>query len=212
MPDAPLAGQSTMNKNEKGETMKKLPMSMWAGVCAVSFVLSVASAFAGNKDDGSKAGPTQAISLEEFKNRCVHPHDYDQQVSPEKISIACTNVESEFVPQAPGNFNMLSTRQVTAGVFSSKWHVGGVDAKDVPVQQQSGSCLRYKEVVRTLTEARQVSCDEIVAMKGDLQDYCMSVLDSSKAQHPKMIDTKETGRLIDTCGGIAVTNTGKGLQ
>lgn len=199
-----------MNKNEKGETMKKLPMTMWTGVCAVTFVLSVASAFAGNKDDGNKAGPTQAISFEEFKGRCTHPKDYDKQVAPENISIACTNVESEFVPEAPGNFNMLSTRQITAGVFSSKWHVGGVDAKDVPVQQKSGSCLRYKEVVRTLTEARNVSCDEIVSMKGDLQDYCMSVLDSSKAQHPKMIDTKETGRIVDTCGGIAVTNAGSG--
>jgi hypothetical protein len=202
-------------KTKKRGTMKMLPtkkisMSMWAGVCAVSFVLSVASAFAGSKDDGNKAGPTQPISLEEFKGRCMHPRDYDKQVAPENISISCTNVESEFVPEAPGNFQMMSARQVTAGVFSSKWHVGGVDAKDVPVQQKSGSCLRYKEVVRTLTEARQVSCDEIVAMKGDIQDYCLSVLDSSKSQHPKLIDTKETGRLIDTCGGIQVTNNGSG--
>jgi len=202
-------------KTKKRGTMKMLPtkkisMSMWAGVCAVSFVLSVASAFAGSKDDGNKAGPTQPISLEEFKGRCMHPRDYDKQVAPENISISCTNVESEFVPEAPGNFQMMSARQITAGVFSSKWHVGGVDAKDVPVQQKSGSCLRYKEVVRTLTEARQVSCDEIVAMKGDIQDYCLSVLDSSKSQHPKLIDTKETGRLIDTCGGIQVTNNGSG--
>ncbi len=190
--------------------MKKLPMSMWAGVCAMSFAMSVTSVFAGNKDDGNKVGPTQAISIEEFKGRCLHPSDYDKQVAPENISISCTNVETDFVPEAPGSFAMASTRHVTAGVFSSKWHVGGMDAKDVPVQQRNGSCLRFKEVERTLTEARQVSCPEIVAMKGDIQEYCMSVLDSSKAQHPKMIDTKETGRLIDTCGGISVTSTGSG--
>jgi hypothetical protein len=190
--------------------MKKLPISMWAGVCAMTFAMSVTSVFAGNKDDGSKAGPTQAISLEEFKGRCTNPRDYDKQVAPENISISCTNVETEFVPDAPGNFQMLSTRHVTAGVFSSKWHVGGVDAKEVPVQQRPGSCLRFKEVERTLTEARNVSCNEIIAMKGDLQDYCASVLDSSKSQHSKMIDTKETGRVIDTCGGISVTSSGKG--
>jgi hypothetical protein len=36
----------------------------------------------------------------------------------------------------------------------------------------------------------------------------MSVVDSSKAQHPKLIETKDTGRMIDTCGGIQVTNNG----
>jgi hypothetical protein len=197
-----------MKTNVKGGTMKKLPFSMWAGVCAVTFAMSVTSVFAGNKDDGNKASPSEAISFEEFKGRCMHPKDYDKQVAPENISISCTNVETEFVPEAPGAFAMATTRHITAGVFSSKWHVGGVDAKEVPVQQKSGSCLRFKEVERTLTEARQVSCNEIVAMKGDLQDYCMSVVDSSKAQHPKLIETKDTGRMIDTCGGIQVTNNG----
>jgi hypothetical protein len=203
-----------MKTEQKGETMKKLPISVWAGVCAVSFALSVTSVFAGNKDDNGPAKSTPSISFEEFKGRCQHPKDYDKQVAPENISISCTNVETDFIPDAPGTFAMMSTRRVTAGVFSNKWHVGGMEAKDVPVQQKSGSCLRFKEVERTLTEARQVSCDEIVAMKGDIQEYCTSVLESSKAQHPKLIDTKETGRMVDTCGGVTVTNSGspKGLE
>ena len=45
-------------------------------------------------------------------------------------------------------------------------------------------------------------------MKGDIDDYCTDYLATEKGVRPKLVDTQDTGVVIDTGNGITQTNKG----
>ncbi len=179
-------------------------------MCALSFG---ASAFA---DDGHGKGPgggdgngdggapqvTRAMSWVDFKEACVHPSQFGSQRAPQNIKVMCTNSQTSWVASASGEVNLQSTRQVTVSVTSDKYHVAPA-VMDVPVYAKVGSCARFKEVTEIYTAPeRVVSCEEIMEFKGELGEFCAGELDKGKGANPRLVQTTETGRMIDTCGGV----------
>lgn len=173
-------------------------------VTLVGLMGSVA-AHAGNDDPGQQ----YTISWDDFKYRCSDAKDkpLNEQGKPLHIRVQCTNVEREFVPGAPGSVPLAASRQVVTNVLSDKFNVAAM-GKDYPSNSKAtGSCLRYKEVERTIQIEKTMECAEILAIKGDINDYCMSNLDSMKGTSPKLIETRDTGVVRDTCA--ASTDGGK---
>ncbi len=162
-----------------------------------------ASAMAGGKPGtgpGTPGVPGKPISWEELRARCENPERFDVQRAPQNIRIQCTDSHVTWVAAMPGEVFLPGNRRVTSGVFADKFFV---DARqhEVPIFSKNGSCHRFKEVEETMTIERPVTCADVLSMKGDLGEFCQSVLDSTKGANPKLIDVRETGRMIDTCGG-----------
>ncbi len=195
--------------------MKKYFMMMVA-VLAISAVSAMADDGGDNKNpnDGGKDGSglqARSISFAEFKDRCANPDKYrgDVQRAPENIKVQCTDVSRAFVADASGQMPLPSSRSVTTALFSDKFNVDA-DTKAYPSDAKSaaaGSCLRYKEVQNTVAVEKQLTCGEILSWKGDVEDFCAANLESLKSANPKLIDTRDTGAVIDTCGGAASQTT-----
>lgn len=178
-------------------------------IMSLAVVLAAtASAYAddgGNGGDKGGVQPFQArsISYDEFKDRCANPDKYrgDVQRAPENIKIQCTDTVRQFVADQSGDVPLPGSRQVVTSLFSDKFDVNS-QSKVYAMDAKSGSCLRYKEVQKTLSIEKPLTCNEILSLKGDINDYCAQNLDSLKSANPKLIEVKDTGTVIDTCGGV----------
>lgn len=176
---------------------------------AVALGASIALAEAGKdagKDSGKEGKPgggTQAaISWEEMKERCQHPRNFPAQVAPENIKVQCSDSVFEYVPSSSGEIPLAGSRTVLSAVLSDKYYVSA-GAAAVAVNAKGGSCLRFKEVEKTVTIERPLSCDDVLNIKGDVAEYCVGTLDSVKGGNPKLLQVRDTGRLIDTCANVA---------
>jgi hypothetical protein len=184
--------------------------SRYLMIVSFALVLGSFSAFAdGGKDGGGKDGnggvqsAPRSISYDEFKDRCLNPDKYkgDVQRAPENIKVQCTDISHQFVADESGSVPLPAQRSVVTALFSDKFTVDA-DTKVYAEDAAGGSCLRYKEVAKTLTVEKALSCAEILGMKDDIDSYCASNLAAIKSANPKLIDVKETGAVIDTCAGI----------
>jgi hypothetical protein len=184
-------------------------------IMTLALALSTASVFAddggkghdqhdGGKDGGGQVqGAARSISYQEFKDRCANPDKYrgDVQRAPENIKVQCTDVTHEYVADQSGSVPLPGSRNVVTALFSDKFNVDA-DNKVYAMEAKGGSCLRYKEVEKSLTVEKALSCGEILSWKDDVDSFCQANLDSLKSANPKLIQVKDTGAVIDSCGGI----------
>jgi hypothetical protein len=155
--------------------------------------------------------PARRISWGELQERCANPDRFDVQRPPQNIRIQCTDRRTSWIAGKPGQLPLTGSRFVAAGVLSDKFFVGAEEGM-VPFAQAGGSCLRFHEVLESVTLERSMSCAEVLGMKGSLSDFCSSVLDSSKGGSKtgsgKWADRVETGRVADTCAGVMLKEAG----
>lgn len=155
---------------------------------------------------GAEEGTIYPISWEEFKYRCSDAKDkpLNRQGKPLNIRVVCTNVEREYIPGEAGSIPLEASRMVVTTVHSDKFSVAEMNKAYAPAQGKGGgTCVRYKEVERTIQGQSNLSCEQILGMKGDINDYCATNLDSLKGASPKLITTRETGNVHDTCGSAS---------
>lgn len=152
-------------------------------------------------DHGPGAGVSASISWDELKARCLHPDQFPVQRAPQNIKIQCADSSYEYVPAAAGQVSLAASRTVVTSVLADKFHVVA-GAADVPVIARGGSCLRFKEIEKTLTIEKPMSCNEILGLKTDPAEYCVSALDQARGQNPKLLAVRDTGHVVDTCGAL----------
>ena len=158
---------------------------------------------------GTAPDTSRGISFEEFRARCLNPEQFDIQRQPQNIKVQCTDIRHEFVPAAPGDIPLPGFRRVVTALFADKFHVNA-DARDVPVFSKGGTCQRFKEVEKTLTIERALSCGEILGMKSSIDDLCLAALDQAKGANPKLVEVRDVeGSIIDTCRGLPGQQQGK---
>jgi hypothetical protein len=149
---------------------------------------------------GSSAG-TPPLTWEEFKEACRNPKQFQQQVPPWDIRIQCTEIRREWVPNPlpPGPTTTTSTRKIISSIFSSKFHVTAEEKTESAPSKggAAGGCIRFKEVEKTYTIERKLTCDDILTIKGTLPEYCSVILAKGSGT---LISVRDTGRVIDTCG------------
>jgi hypothetical protein len=164
-----------------------------------------------NNGKGGDQGAARLISFEEFKDRCANPDKYkgDVQRAPENIKVQCTDTVHEYVADESGSLPLPGAHSVVTALFSDKFNVAA-DTQVFAMDSKGGSCLRYKEVEKSLTVEKVLSCSEILGLKDGIDSYCSENLAAIKSANPKLIDVKDTGAVIDTCGGVATSNHGGG--
>jgi hypothetical protein len=181
----------------------------FSSVMVAGFIVALtsASSFAGG-DKPVPLVPTKAITWDEMRDRCAHPEQFDVQRAPQHIRLQCADSRIVWLASMPGEIALPSSRMVTSAVFSDKFFVESMQ-KDVQILSKNGSCHRFKEVEETYIVERPMSCEEIMGIKGDLGDFCASSLDAAKGTNPKVVDQRDTGRMIDTCGLALEGGNGK---
>jgi hypothetical protein len=148
---------------------------------------------------------TPSLTWEQFKESCLHPEQFNNQTPPLNIRLQCTDVSREFIAMAPGQVPLPGTRKVISAVFSNKYNVNA-EQTDVPYAVKGGSCMKFKEVEKTVTVDKQLRCDDILGIKSSLAEYCASNLTIAKQANPKLVDSRDTGRMIDTCSSGAISD------
>ena len=162
-----------------------------SALSVVAFAVLVGTSHAGDSH-------VRSVAWEEFRDRCAHPEQYDVQRAPQNIKIQCTDRKLTWVAVNPSSMGLPTQHQVSSAVFSDKFVVDNsqraFDSADRPA-----SCHRYKEVEEFFTMERSVSCEEVISLKGDVGDYCNSLLERAKGSHPKLVEQRDTLRVLDTC-------------
>lgn len=169
----------------------------------VAVLVLTFAAQADTKVPGPGTGPGKPISFAELRERCLHPETFDVQRAPQNIRVLCTDSRLVWAASAPGEVNLPCRRKVTSGLFADKFFVNA-EQRELPIYAKSGSCHRFKEIEETLTVERPLSCAEILAIKGELTDFCSSVVEAAKGANPKLVEVRETGNVRDTCGAGGV--------
>ena len=144
--------------------------------------------------------PAASLSWDLFKESCLHPEQFHHQTPPSNIKIQCTDIQREFLATSPGEVPLPGNRKIIYSVFSNKYNVNAEHRED-PILNKVGSCLKFKEVERTITIERALSCEDVLGIKSDLGSYCASNLSLAKGASPKLVASRDTGRRIDTCAG-----------
>lgn len=168
------------------------------GMLASADEFVIQGATAGKEAGAPAPGVSASISWEELKDRCLHPEQFDVQRPPQNIKLQCSETRLEFVPTPAGQIAIAGSRSIMTTLLSDKFHAVAGTA-DLPVQGKPAACLRYKEVEKILTLERPMSCQEILSVKGDLTEYCTSALDRARGSQPKLMQGRDTGRILDTC-------------
>lgn len=155
----------------------------------------------------SSAGTTEAtpaITWDQFKESCLHPEKFHSQLPPTHIQVQCTDIQRDFVPTKSGQVPLEANRKVIFAVLSDKYRVNASQA-EVPVTAKGGNCMRYKEVERMFTVERKLCCDDVLDLKMSLQEYCVSLLDDTRGVNQKLVEVKDTGRVVDTCKALSAS-------
>ena len=147
------------------------------------------------------------ITWGELQALCANPKGGKDgvQVAPEHIFVQCSDTTTSWVADAPGTLPLDGSRIVTPGVISDKFVVAEA-SKTYPVADKGHSCLKFKEVKKTATVEKALSCTEIAGIKGDLADYCAMEV-TGKNVKPGLVKVEDTGATMDTCAN-AVPGTG----
>lgn len=176
--------------------------------CALALTMS--AAFAGTKPgDGKNGKPGKPISWEELKDRCMHPEQFDVQRPPQNIKVECTDTQTSWTAAAAGEVDLPNHRKITTRVAADKFYVDE-NCEEFDVPSKGGSCQRFKEIEQSITIELPVNCDQVLGWKGTLGEYCAAETDKSKGANPKLVQTVDTGRVIDTCGGLGQNKPGNG--
>lgn len=190
-------------------------MSKYSFLMLFSMIAALgAGAYQADAHDKGPGGPngdnTPSLSWDQFRESCIHPEEFNNQVPPSNIRIQCTDIHKEFVQSAPGQVQLPGNRRIIFAVFSNKYHVNA-DQREEPILNNKGSsCMRYKEVEKTLTVERRLTCEDVLGMKASLPEFCSSLLTVAKGANPKLVDSRDTGRFVDTCGNMGISDAGTG--
>lgn len=172
--------------------MKTLTRSL----IALSFI-SFASIAEANDDS-----QTTKLSFEEFREACLNPAKFHNQVAPKNIQVSCQDVQMKWVPESNGSADMNTRRVVSTAVTSDKYSAVTITGEVASALQTIG-CPQFKQVTETVDLVQAVSCEELVASTGTSIDFCVNSINSLRASNPQSIKTTDTGVKMNYCAGAS---------
>lgn len=185
--------------------MKKINIFLIISIISLIGIANVKAQVIPGAQKGGDGAPllTPSLTWEQFRQSCLHPEQFHNQIPPTNIHVQCTDIVREYVSTAPGVVPLPAARMVISAIYSNKYHVDA-EQREIPLVNRVGSCLRFKEVERVISVERVLSCGDILGMKTDLPDFCAYTTEIAKGTNPKLIEDRDTGKFIDTCGGLGV--------
>lgn len=152
-------------------------------------------------DQGAQTGgvPILNLSFDQFKQFCEAPEQFNRQRQPYSIQISCDNRATEWEMVDAGAVPLGRRRTILGALRSDKVCVSE-QPFNVSVAPVTGSCPRFKEVLRTYSTARSITCDDVLQHKDeDLGQFCLGILDEEIAMNQQLVSEVDTGLVVDTC-------------
>src|SRR5690606_14050006 len=100
---------------------EKIGKILFGGLAGLSVMTFGAVANANVSYFDTALGEDREISLEEMKDRCINAGNYTNQQPPQNIRVQCHDRQTYWLPGAPGEMELGSTREVTSAVFANKY-------------------------------------------------------------------------------------------
>lgn len=139
------------------------------------------------------------LSYDQFKESCKNPGAYGHQNPPTKIKLQCKNSFKGWQPIESGSTRLSESRFITSELFSNK-HTVASKTSGVRVPEQIATCPRFREVMETAAIEVSLTCDQVTSDERDLQEICLSELDSAIAENADIVETTPTGSIYSVCG------------
>lgn len=171
--------------------MKTLARSLIA-ISLISFASIAESA-----DD-----PVTTLSFEEFREACVNPAKFHNQVAPKNIQVSCQDAQTKWIPDSNGSADMGTRRVVSTAVTSDKYSAVTVTG-DVVSAVQTIACPQFKQVTEMVDLIQAISCEDLVASTGNSIDFCVNAINALRASNPEAIKTNPTGVTMNYCTGVS---------
>ena len=144
------------------------------------------------------------LTYDSFKQSCLDENFQGQQRAPQKIKILCRNSMTTWQPIESAPMRLEESRSISAELFSDKYHVATSDYQ-VATPENITTCPSFREVVKTVTLERALTCDQVKAdEQQDLKDLCLTVIDEEIAANADLVEVKPTGRVLNTCGDAVI--------
>ena len=145
---------------------------------------------------------TQVLGFEDYREACLNPSRFHNQIAPTNIQISCHGVQLKWIPDDSTTMSMDNPRQMTASIYSDKYATSSLSGAILSPEQLL-ACPRFKQVTETVESLHAITCDELVAFSGTVLDFCTSRINSLRGVNPEAVRTLATGRVFDVCGNSA---------
>jgi hypothetical protein len=159
-------------------------------------------AFKGGAGKRTEIAPITG-TFDQLKLACDDPGAFHFQLQPDNIRIACSSRETKWVPNGDGGLQLDCTRIVQGDLYSNKILVDK-ETYAVAVPPNALTCPSFKEVEMLYSSQYGTNCDELRAYS-DLGQFCEERLTSDPNAIQELVQVRDTGRLVDTCGTANVT-------
>lgn len=159
-------------------------------ILAISTVALAASAGAGDT--------IKILGFDDVKAACLNPAQFQNQVAPTNIQVACRDVQLKWVASPDGTLSLPTAHAVVASVISDKYSVAPM-AANLDSADQVLACPQYRQVSEVVDMVRAASCDELIAFTGSGFDYCRVAVEAMRESNPASIVTADTGKVVSLC-------------
>jgi len=163
-----------------------------------------ASAFVGALVIGSVAmadvgGQQQRqLTWDQMSQACQNPAAFQTQRQPNAIRLTCEDTQLVWEADQSENMEIDNRRSLVASLSSDKFFVIRQE-NAVPMSALQTPCPRLKEVQVTYTKSFALTCQELIAHKGSMNDFCKSRVDHDLVQNKSLATRVDTGNIYNMC-------------
>lgn len=157
------------------------------------------------------ANQQRQLSWEQLQGACVNPSAFQTQRQPNAIRLTCEDTRTIWEVEQTDRVEMDNSRRIVASLSSDKFFVVKQE-QAVPIGVSQTTCPRLREIQVTHTKSVSLSCQEMQAFKGNMNDFCKNLIDQDLQSNKSLATRTETGRIYDMCAAPALLTQAKGQE
>jgi hypothetical protein len=134
-----------------------------------------------------------------FKDTCVNPAAYGNQLPPNAIDIRCDKVETKWIANRKSIELRLPTSVTSAvGASNTKLHCVDDEQSVSGEQVENATCIEFQQFGYTYSRTIQATCDDVLRFD-DAMELCDATLKSAAAW-AQVGQPEAIGEPLNSCG------------
>ena len=138
------------------------------------------------------------LSWDQLIQACQNPAAFQSQRQPNAIRLTCEDTQLVWEVDQSDKMEIDNRRSLVASLSSDKFYVVRQETQ-VPMSAFQTSCPRLKEVQVTYTKSFALTCQEMTAFRGSMNDFCKSRVDQDLVVNKSLATRKDTGNIYNMC-------------
>ena len=146
----------------------------------------------------NSAGQQRQLSWDQLIQACQNPSAFQTQRQPNAIRLTCEDTQFIWEADHSDNMEIDNRRSLVASLSSDKFYVIRQESS-VPMNAFQTACPRLKEVQVTYTKSFALSCQEMTAFRGSMNDFCKGRIDQDLVANKSLVTRVDTGNVYNMC-------------